>query len=237
MKPDIYGGKDPRNVPAYGFVEAARYLQMPQATLRAWTLGQAYGEKGHRRRFKPVIAIADPERRLLSFLNLAEAYVLDALRREHKVSLQKVRLALTYLTTNMKPASQSPLAEHRFATDGLDLFVEHYAELINVSRDGQLAMREMLEMYLGRVVWDESSGLISRLYPFTRRDQSPASPRVVIIDPRIAFGRPVIAGTRISTATVVERWIAGESFGTLAEDYGRPQSDIEEAIRWQHKAA
>jgi uncharacterized protein (DUF433 family) len=51
------------------------------------------------------------------------------------------------------------------------------------------------------------------------------------IDPRISFGRPVIAGTRIATAVIGERWRAGESVEALAADYGRSLAEIEEAIR------
>jgi uncharacterized protein (DUF433 family)/DNA-binding transcriptional MerR regulator len=231
VKPDIYGGKDPRRIPAYTIAEAARYLHLPVATLRAWVLGQAYAGRVGPRRFRPVVQIADPGRKLLSFLNLAEAHVLSALRREQGVSLQKVRQALDYLGRSLHLSSDHPLAEHRFATDGVHLFVEHYSQLIEVTQEGQLAIGECLERYLTRVEWDDH-GLASRLYPFTHTATATDSPRVVIIDPTVAFGRPVLTGSRIGTSVVVERWMAGESVDTLAEDYGRAPGDIEEAIRW-----
>ncbi len=231
MKLDIYGGSDPRLIPAYGIAEASRYLHVPVATLRAWVLGQSYAGRVGPRRFRPVITIADSERRLLSFLNLAEAHVLGALRREQGVSLQKVRQALDYLGRSLRLSSGHPLAEHRFATDGVHLFVEHYSQLIEVTQEGQLAIRECLERFLTRVEWDDR-GLASRLYPFTHTAADRDSPKVVIIDPKIAFGRPVLAGSRIGTSVVVERWMAGESVEALAEDYGRMPGDIEEAIRW-----
>jgi uncharacterized protein (DUF433 family) len=56
------------------------------------------------------------------------------------------------------------------------------------------------------------------------------------IDPRISFGRPVLAGTGIQTTIVVERYKAGESVEELAKDYGRGRLDIEEAIRWELSA-
>jgi len=52
-----------------------------------------------------------------------------------------------------------------------------------------------------------------------------------VIDPRVAFGRPVIAGSGIPTAEVAERFNAGESINDLARDYERAPADIEEAIR------
>ncbi|MDP3769093.1 MAG: DUF433 domain-containing protein, partial [Dehalococcoidia bacterium] len=57
------------------------------------------------------------------------------------------------------------------------------------------------------------------------------SPRLVVIDPRVGFGRPVLAGTGVTTLSIAERFDAGESIEDLAADYGRPPAEIEEAIR------
>jgi len=49
----------------------------------------------------------------------------------------------------------------------------------------------------------------------------------------MAFGRPVIAGSRIPTADVFERFKAGDSLETLVADYDRPTEEIQEAIRYE----
>ena len=54
---------------------------------------------------------------------------------------------------------------------------------------------------------------------------------MVVIDPRIAFGQPVIAGTGIRTSIIAERFEAGESIEELVAEYGRTAREIEEAIR------
>lgn len=113
-----------------------------------------------------------------------------------------------------------PLANERFETDDVDLFVRRFGELINASRDGQTAIAELLRLHLRRVQHDQV-GLAVRLYPFTR-SRHEDQPRVVIIDPAVAFGRPVIAGTGIATASIAERYRAGESIADLAEDYTGP---------------
>jgi hypothetical protein len=96
-KVDLYEGKDPRAMPAYGITEAAHYLQIPRATLHSWLLGRHYETEQGRQFFKPLIDLADKDHYLLSFFNLVEAHVLNALRRKHQVSLAKVRAALDYL--------------------------------------------------------------------------------------------------------------------------------------------
>ena len=216
-----------RELPGYSIPEAAHYLRVPRSTIRAWSMGQRYRTPTGTRLFQPIIMLPEKHAPLLSFFNLVEAYVLDALRREHEIPLQRVRKALTYLSKHL--ASRHPLIEQRFETDGIDLFVGVYGKLVNISQDGQLAMRELIQAYLRRVERDES-GLVARLYPFTRK-RTVDEPKVVVIDPRLSFGRPVLVGTGISTAIIAERYKAGESVDALARDYDRERLDIEEAIR------
>jgi len=219
--------RDPRELPAYGIFEAAHYLRIPLTTLRSWVLGQHYNTHAGRQFFKPIIVLPDHESHLLSFVNLVEAHILDAIRREHNISLQKVRRALDYVIRHFQ--SQHAVAEQQFETDGLDLFVQKYGQLINLSQAGQLAIRSLLEAHLRRIERD-TSGLPVRLFPFTRKRQ-PDEPRVVVIDPYVSFGRPALVGTGIATAVIAERYKAGESIDELAGDYGRDRLEIEEAIR------
>lgn len=223
----FYGNQDPRYLPVYSVPEASHYLLAPTATLRSWVLGRPYPTKSGSKFFRPVIVVPDAPRRALSFINLVEVHVLDAIRRDHHVPLDKIRIALDYLRNQF--GSKHPLAEERFATDGLDLFVQKYGQLINASRAGQLGMKELLETYLRRVDRD-AKGVALRLYPFTRK-RAPNEPKSVVIDPFISFGKPVLAGSGISTAIVAERYKAGESVSQLSADYGRSDLDIEEAIR------
>lgn len=222
------------DVPAYTIPEAAHYLQIPTATLRSWVKGREYPLKPNRSGFfEPILELPNLRQSLLSFTNLVEAHVLDAIRREHGVQLQKVRTAIRYMQAEMRV--EHPLAFRSMATDGIDLFVREYAQLINVSRDGQLAMSEVMNAYLRRVDWDEL-GFAVRLYPFTRKRQLD-EPKVVVIDPEVSFGKPVLVGTGIPTSTVAERYKAGESVDDLAEDYDLKRVQIEEAIRCELKAA
>lgn len=56
------------------------------------------------------------------------------------------------------------LARAQFQTDGVDLVVESVGQLINASRDGQLAMQKTLKQLLQRIKWAEK-GLARRLLP------------------------------------------------------------------------
>ena len=224
---DIYNGEDPREIPAYSIPEAAHYLLIPPATLRSWVMGRNYPVKTGQKFFKPVILIPNPSKPQLSFINLVEAHVLDAIRRQHEIPLEKVRQGVAYLRKNL--GSLHPLADQRMETDGRDLFVQIFGRLVNISQEGQFAMRELLSAHLERVERDVS-GAARRLYPFTRKREGP-EPRYVVMDPHISFGRPVLAGTGIPTSVIADRYKAGESVDQLAKDYDRERPEIEEAIR------
>lgn len=98
---------------------------------------------------------------------------------------------------------------------------------------GQLGLAECLKDYLQRIERDPAGAPV-RLYPFPGgRPPVPDWPRTVVMDPRIAFGRPVIAGTSIPTAEVAKRITAGETLEEIAEDYDRSPREILEAVRWE----
>lgn len=82
---------DPRDVPAYAIPEAAHYLQIPRATLRSWVMGRYYQTSAGRRFFQRVIELPDADVPLLSFFNLVEAHILNALRHDHNVRLDQIR--------------------------------------------------------------------------------------------------------------------------------------------------
>jgi hypothetical protein len=125
---------DLRELPTYSIAEAAHYLQIPDTTLRSWVVGRSYQTEKGTRFFEPLIEPPDPNRSLISFMNVVEIHVLDAIRRQHKIRLTNIRQALCYL--RMHFLSPHPLADQKFETDGLDLFIQVYGQLINISQLG-----------------------------------------------------------------------------------------------------
>jgi uncharacterized protein (DUF433 family) len=209
-----------RRTPAYTFGEAAHYLRLPLSTLRAWCLGQ--------QRFRGIIRLDGERGEGPSFLNLVEAHILAAIRRIHGVPMHQVRPALTYVQKEL--GIERPLADAGFETDGVSLFVQQLGRLVNVSKNGQLAIAELLGTYLKRVERD-TRGIPIKLFPFTRKLATADAPAPVEINPTIAFGRPVLRDRGVATAVLADRFKAGDTFAELAADYDVAQEEIEEAIR------
>jgi uncharacterized protein (DUF433 family) len=229
-RPDIY------DEPAYGPSEAAHILALPSATVLAWCFGHDYRHRdGTRKRFTRVIAPADTRRRLLSFTNLCELHLLAVIRRHHRVRLPQVRTAMRFMEDRL--GHEHPLASAAFRTNGIDLFVEHAGELLNVSKAGQQALREDFERSLTGVEYARN-GQAMRLFPYTRAAR-PAedAPRSVLIDPVRSFGRPVLATVFVRTAVVADRFEAGDTIAEMAGDYGVTPAEIEEALRFEQRRA
>lgn len=208
------------DAPAYGCAEAASYARVPYYTLRYWALG--------RPGIPPLINLPENQPLALSFLNLLECHVLNALRTKYELQIKAVRKALEIL--NRLEPSKHPLLENTLSTDRINLFWDHAGELINLSHGGQAAMKDVLERYIQRIEINESG--IPKFYPFVYKDR-PEEPKIVSIVPTVAFGRSVIDGTGISTAVIASRFHARESIEDLAKEYGRTAKEIQEAVIWE----
>ena len=209
-----------RRTPAYSLVEAAHYLNLPVSTLSSWFRGQTG--------FRPVLRRDGKDGQGISFLNLVEAHVLSSLRREHFIPMQKVRRALSYVESKLRV--DRPLISTRFETDGVDLLVRELEKLVNVSREGQFEIEPVVRTFLKRIRRDPA-GIPIKLYPFTRRKVSENEPEPIEIDPRVAFGRPVLTGRGVPTEVLADRFKAGDSLAELAQDHDTSTQVIEEAIR------
>jgi uncharacterized protein (DUF433 family) len=221
-----------RDLAAYTLAEAARYVRLPAATLRSWVLGRQYPTADGSSDFPPLIRPASRQPPWLSFSNLIEAHVLRSLRTQHGVPVKALRSALAYAEKTLR--IDRLLLRPELRTDASKVFLDRYGELIELTASGQLAMRRLFADHLKRVEWD-SSRFPVRLYPFLSAS-APSEACPIVIDPRIAFGRPVVLSKGISTSTIAERVDAGESVDDIAADYDLGQSEIEQAIVYERAA-
>ena len=221
-----------RDVPAYLLAEAARYVRLPVATLRSWTLGRQYPTAQGRADFPPLIRPASRKPPALSFSNLIEAHVLRSLRTDHGVPVKELRRALSYAEKSLR--IDRLLLRPELRAEAGRVFLDRYGELIELTASGQLAMRRLFDEHLKRIEWD-SSRFPVRLFPFLSAS-APSAERPIVIDPRIAFGRPIVASRGITTLTIAERVDAGESVDDIATDYDLARSDIEEAVVYERAA-
>ncbi len=221
---------NPLEIPNYTVDEASRYLLVPVSTVKYWAIGEAGAA--------PLTSIYSRKPLLLSFKNVVELYVLESLRETHDVGLPRIRRSVEEL--RIEKPSKYPLADYQLATRGRRIYLEGDGdELINLTLGGQHAFKAILNPFLKRVERN-AQGIAERLFPFTSRRHQlnpEQAPRFVVIDPRVAFGMPVLIGSRISTAFLMSRKKGGASISKLARDYGRSETEIEEAISLEEAKA
>ena len=118
--------------------------------------------------------------------------------RDQGASLQKVRRVLDGMRQQF-PDIQHPLAHESFYTDGRNVWIEFqgHAEEIVGSRKGQRAITSAITTFAEEIQF------------FDGRAASWDIAQWIEINPRICFGAPVVAGTRIPVKSIV---------ASLAED-------------------
>lgn len=219
---------DTREIPLFSIAEASFCLRIPATTIRQWIWGRPFETKDGRTKFSaPIMSAADTKHGLLSFVNLAEAHVLQA-TRDHGIPMDAVRDALTYV--EKQTGSPHPLVTEDFYVHGKGLFIKRLSEILNASKHGQIAF-DWLDECLERLVRD-SDGLPYRLFPLRLNPE-----RRVMVDLNIGSAQPVVTGTGILAEVLHGRFHSGESFSELAKDYGVDERSIEHAVRYIDAAA
>lgn len=211
--------RDRLHAPAYGIGEAARYAHISPATVAAW-----HRPRGHK---APTLSLKD-RRTGLSYAQLIEVAVVAAFR-SYGVTLRRIREARDYVAEELK--SDHPFAEYRFKSDGRLLWVNYSQivglrgrnRLLGVNEKGQFSWEEVIGRRLREFSY-ENDGIVVRWN--LRGAESP-----VYIDPRIAFGAPVVAGT--PTWIIHGRWEAGESIEDIADDFDLDVGLITDALRFE----
>jgi uncharacterized protein (DUF433 family) len=223
-------GVDYRDLPVYSLAEAVAFLDIPNSTLRWWLFGGFAGQ--NRKWLAPLIQRPQGSDDLISYNNLAELHILSVTTKTHNVKLRAVRDAVDNVTRDFP--SPHPLLSKAFYTDGRDLFVKTIQQTINVTRQGQLALKPILDLYLERIVRDDNF-LPTKIYPVTRGQKTG---KVVSIVPTVSSGRPIIDGYGIPVSSVWNRFRGGDSPDFLAQDYEVPLEKIRGALTYvEHYAA
>jgi uncharacterized protein (DUF433 family) len=224
--------EDPREVPLYSVAEAAFIVGVPSMTLHQWLYGRDYKAKGEIRTSLPLITPADSRNGILSFANLAEAHVLNAIRK-HKFAMSAIREAIDAIKRQFPSEQVHPLITGDFYRNGKTLFIKKLNETINLSRpkQGQRVLGgDMLDTVLQRITRDERE-LPVRLFPMRHN----ADARIMV-DLFIASGQPVISNTGILADFIHERHVTGESVEEIAQDYGIDERAVADAIRYVEAA-
>ncbi len=195
----------------YSVPEAARFTGLKASTVGRW----AFGYRGYEE-------IVDPDLpqlagvRAVSFLTLMELYLMRRLQDEG-IRAEKFRIAA-------EEVAKREGIEHPFAFERLGEFLWHDSNdfyVHDVADDSdwlQITGRNRHNRVLHLVV-DPFLREVEFESEYVRRWFPAESGRMVVLDPAVRFGEPVVTGTRIPTANLADQVAAGDSPAVVADCY------------------
>jgi hypothetical protein len=212
--------------------EAARLLQVTDTKIRGWIEGYRSAQVG------PLIEVQLEKHgrsAALTFTNLMEARFIDAFVRLG-VHVRTIRAILEEARNFVR--HPHPFATDTvFKTDGQKIFAEvetrtgdkHLYDL----KKRNWAIREVLGPLLkGEVIYNES-GMARTWQP--RPNRAPN----VIVDPRFAFGKPILRAAVVPTSTILDAFVAEgdipvpQAHANVASWYQVPIEVVREAIHFE----
>ena len=196
--------------------EVARLVGLSPPTVRRWIGGYTFTYKAQGdRRFghsEPIVTGTVPRLRNLhaiDFQELIEIFVVSVFLR-HRVPMRTIRRASKRASEILD--TPHPFATHGFKVFGKKIFLDdEFRHLLELA-DRQHAFYEILHPYLESVEFDPRTKLPQQWWPMGK--ESP-----IVLNPHIAFGEPVFAGSRLPVRTVLNALAAGEDAKAISYWY------------------
>jgi len=168
------------------------------------------------------------------FIGFAEAFVLSSFRRAG-VPLQRIRPAVEVLEKEI--GVDHALASKRLYTDGAEVLFDYAhkrgeSEVMDlvVVRTQQRQFSRVVNDYLRRIHYGGDGWADSVRLPTYGNAK-------VVVDPRVAFGLPIVAHGGARVEDLVDRFQAGDSVAEIATDFSVPPDEVEDVIRLATRTA
>ena len=218
----------------YTPAEAAKLIGTESREVKRWLFGYAFRAHGasDRRNSPPLWTSQHAEDgQLVSFRDLLELRIVKAFVK-HGVSLLVIRRVLE--NAQQMFGHSYPFTAMRFLTDGRTIFHEASKH----SGDGgltdlkskQVVFTEVIRHSLYAGIEFDNRGVAKRWHPLH-------GSRAIVLDPEISFGKPIISGTGVPTATIADAVRAEKSFTRVAQLYDLKPAEVRSAVRFEEKLA
>ena len=223
------------NVGLYTFQEASRLVNTSPQELRRWLKGYTHKapDSGKQMNITPLweTELAKSEVEGISFHDLLEVRFVQAFRK-YGVSLQTIWVASEQAREMFN--HPYPFTCKRFQTDGQTIFASAIEEtgeeqLLDLIKK-QFAFSKIIEPSLYGGIEFGNDELASHWYPVTRS-------KVIVLDPTIAFGKPIVTHESIRTSTLYDAFNAEKNKQYVAKLYEVSVNAVEAAIRFEERLA
>lgn len=220
--------------PAYSFAEASRLVNMKPWTVRRYLKGYEYSNSQWGNSYKtaqPPVVKGDEKglETYASFLDLIDLiFIREFMRRGFGLSTLRKALdeAREYLGT-------PHLARNVFFTSGnqqIVLKLPQGGSMIALMTGGQAAMPQVIELLSDKLEFDDDSefGFAQRFYPNGRDG-------LIVIDPKVSFGRPTLVGRGVATNNIYDLFLGEkEEVEPVSNWFNIPAPEIQAAVQFEH---
>lgn len=231
---DIFSAWD---IPMYSAPTVSRLIGLNVTRVRRWLMGYEYAypagsDFGFQKRHKgPVISRTEKaDSNCASFYDLIDLLFVKKFL-EHGVSLQRVRKALK--------EAEELIGGHHFAqriffTDGRNIYlkVKNDADaLLELLSGGQWVIAGIIKQLAHQIDFDHPTGVAQRWYPLGPKG-------LIVLDPRISFGKPTLRGRGIATANVYDLFLGeNESIDRVGSWMNLESKEVEAAVKFERLLA
>ncbi|WP_325546103.1 DUF433 domain-containing protein [Ramlibacter sp.] len=222
----------------YPLARAARLVGEEPRTVRRWLKGYTWKYRDGRRASGPLwdLQFADDEQlgeeRVLGFRDLLELRVV-ARFVQHGLSLRLIRETIQVAREYF---GDYPLHSRRLVTDGRKIFLEAVRRsgddptLLDV-RGRQFAIDAVIRPSLIEGIEYDRDAHALRWYPVPKR-------RLIVLDPQVQFGEPIIADAGVPTDTLRDAYLAeGKSVGRVARLFRVSPQAVQAAVAFESRLA
>ena len=221
------------NVGIYTVPEAARLTRISTGRIRRWLRGYKFRTK-LKQHHSPAIWHGQLEpidhSLALGFLDLIELRFVDAFWKAG-VNWTMIRKAHERGAEMFK--TDHPFCTQGFVTDGREIFAELHKEtgessLLEIVHNQQV-FGQIIRPFLKELEFSDRNVLL-RWRPITRN-------RLVVLDPKRNFGRPIVTNHGVPTEVLARAAAACGSLEEVSRWFEIPKAEIEDAIEFEQQLA
>lgn len=221
------------DTPIYNPAYVSRLIDLSTGRIKRWLQGYEYryiasdsGQEEWRHK-EPVIDRESPAiPNYASFLDLIDLLFVKQFLNKG-LSLQKIRKALN--------EAQGLVGGHHFAqrvffTDGKNIYLQvrdDAESLLELLSGGHWVISQFIKELAQQIEFDEPSGFAAKWFPLGKTG-------LVVIDPKISFGRPTIIGRHISTDNVYDCYLGeNENISKVCKWLDLTKDQVNAAIKFE----
>ena len=217
------------NAPTYSLAEAARLVNMKKWTVRRYLRGYEYDYASIKIKQPPVILGGISKEPYASFLDLIDLiFVREFLKRGF--FLQTIRKALDEARERLGTPHFGRSVFFTSGTSEIALKLPKDGTMIALLTGGQSVFPQIIEIFSDKLDFENATkyGFASRWYPRGMNG-------LIVIDPKISFGRPTIIGTGIPTGNIYDLYLGEEKkIQPVSKFFNIPSIQVQTAVQFEH---